>query len=506
MTTRVLLDTNILIHREAAAVVHEGIGLLFSWLDRLGHRKVAHPISLEEIAKHADPGVRRTFATKLESYAVLKTLAPIAEGVQTLIDADVDDNSRNDSRLLNELHAGRVDYIISEDKGVARKAEILGIGDRVFTIDGFLEKVNAENPALVDYKVLSLKQQLFGQLDVSQPFFDSLRRDYGGEAFDDWFERKSDEPAYVYVSGETMLAFLYLKVEGPEEVYSDVVPPFPPGRRLKVGTLKADLNGFRLGERFLTVIFDNAFRQRVDEIYVTLFDRTVEQRALVRMLEEFGFLRHGIKRNSYGDELVYVRPFHPAFRTADPKQTFPFVSRSARHFLVPIRPEYHTDLLPDSILKTEKAEEFDDPFPHRYAIKKVYISRSIYRGVEPGDVIVFYRTGGYYQGVVTTLGLVDFVHHDIDSEDKFIRLCRKRSVFTDDGLREFWNYRPNMRPFIVGFLYAYSFPKRPTLKDLIANGIIKDISSAPRGFERISADQFVKILDLSKSDARLIVD
>ena len=32
---RALLDTNILIHREAAVVVVQNIGLLFKWLDRL---------------------------------------------------------------------------------------------------------------------------------------------------------------------------------------------------------------------------------------------------------------------------------------------------------------------------------------------------------------------------------------------------------------------------------------------------------------------------------------
>jgi hypothetical protein len=119
---------------------------------------------------------------------------------------------------------------------------------------------------------------------------------------------------------------------------------------------------------------------------------------------------------------------------------------------------------------------------------------------------VFYRTGGYYKGVVTTIGIVDGLQRQIRDEGHFISLCRKRSVFSDKELSEQWNYRKNDRPFIVGFLYAYSLPKRPTLKELIDNGIIRDIESAPRGFDQITAQQFSKIVELSEADPRTFVD
>ena len=51
---RVLLDTNILIHREASTVVRRDIGNVFFWLDKLKHDKCAHPISVAEIEKHKD--------------------------------------------------------------------------------------------------------------------------------------------------------------------------------------------------------------------------------------------------------------------------------------------------------------------------------------------------------------------------------------------------------------------------------------------------------------------
>jgi len=96
---------------------------------------------LEEIEKHKDERVRSSFQAKLQSYHVLKTTAPIAPEVQKCGAGDRSPNDRNDTIIVNELYANRVDLIISEDRGLHVKASALGIADRTFTIDSFLEKV-----------------------------------------------------------------------------------------------------------------------------------------------------------------------------------------------------------------------------------------------------------------------------------------------------------------------------------------------------------------------------
>ena len=502
---RALLDTNIVIHREAATVVQPSIGRLFAWLDRLGYEKCVHPASVAEIQQHADERVRRTFAAKLESYRLIQSLAPVSAELEALSrELDVTPNDRNDSLILNELHSERVDVLITEDRGIARKAERLGISASVFTIDGFLEKVTAENPQLADYSVLAVRRTIFGKVDVSDRFFDSFRVDYPG--FDKWFNRKADETAYVSRGADALVAFLYLKVEDERESYVDIAPQFLRKRRLKIGTFKVELNGFKLGERFLKIVFDNAVRLRVEEVYVTIFLRSVEQERLVKLLEDFGFQRHGQKRNGFGDETVYVRDMSRRHDTEDPRRSFPYVSRAARALIVPIYPEYHTDLLPDSILRNEKTGEYEDGAPHRNAIRKVYVSRSYFRDLARGDAIVFYRTGGYYKGVVTTIGVVEGVHLNIKTEEQFIRLCRKRSVFTDAELRDQWRFNQQLRPFVVEFLYSYHFPRKPNLKELISHNVIKSVDSAPRGFELLTSEQFQAILTLAHADPSFIVD
>ena len=75
---------------------------------------------------------------------------------------------------------------------------------------------------------------------------------------------QSGRNGYVCTSdaGE-IVAFLYLKREGADEDYSDIEPPFKRAQRLKIGTFKVVSNGYKLGERFLKIVFDNALRYSV---------------------------------------------------------------------------------------------------------------------------------------------------------------------------------------------------------------------------------------------------
>ena len=506
MNRRALLDTNILIHREARAVVREDIGTLFRWLDQLNYEKVIHPDSVDEVKKYADPEVVRTLDRKFLSYSTLKTKAPDTSAIAALRKEDTDENDRVDTSILAEVDADRVDILITEDRGIHKKAARLALAWRVFTIDAFLEKVNAENPTLADYRVLSVKKVLFGNLNVKDPFFDSFRTDY--QDFETWFNRKADETAYVCTSDTgQVVAFLYLKREGLKEDYGDIAPQFKRAQRLKIGTFKIVSNGYKLGERFLKIVFDNAFQYQVTEIYVTIFRRTIDQYRLIRLLEDWGFTHHGIKGEVGGKaEEVYVRDFRPHFDLEDPRRTYPYVFGSARKFIVPIYPAYHTELLPDSILNTESPTDFVENKPNRNALSKVYVSRSFERDLKAGDIVVFYRTasGGsaYYTSVATTIAVVQEVIDGIPDLNTFLAVCRKRSVFSDAELKKHWDHNRYNRPFVVNFLFLYSLPKRPNLKALKEHNVI---GAAPRGFEPLSDQSFRRLLEVSHADTRFIV-
>jgi hypothetical protein len=501
---RVLLDTNIIIHREASKVYNQDIGLLFNWLDRLHYEKCIHPLSIEEINSHKDEEVVNTMIVKAGNYNLLKTESPENPSIEKIRLTDQTKNDFIDTSLLKELLNGRVDFLITEDRGIHRKAKVLGIPEKVYKIDSFLEKTIAENPELKEYQVLSVKKEYFGNLNLKDNFFESFLEDY--REFESWFNKKSDNVSYVCITDEKVRAFLYLKVEDSNsESYNDISPTFFAKKRLKIGTFKVTSTGYKLGERFLKIIFDNAISFKVDEIYVTIFNKREEQQRLIFLLEEWGFKYWGEKKTDNGIENVYVKDFSKKTDISYPQFNYPFVSlENNQKFIVPIYPEYHTELFPDSILNNESPNNFVENEPHRNALKKVYISRSINRDLKKGDLILFYRTGGHFQGVISTLGVVESTITNIRDEAHFLELCRKRSVFNDLELRKYWNWTPHNRPFIVNFLYVDSFPMpKVNLKRLRELNIIQD---APRGFELLEKSKFVEILKEAKANGSYIVD
>jgi rRNA-processing protein FCF1 len=499
---KALLDTNIIIHREASRVINQDVGILYRWLERAKYTKCIHSLSVSEIEKYKDKQTVETFQIKLDSYERIDIPSPLQPELKSVSEKiDVNENDIIDTHLLNEVFVGRVDILITEDKKIRRKAKELGISDKVFTIDSFLEKTFAEHPDLVNYKVLNVQKLKFGRINLDDDFFTSLKEDYLG--FDKWFIKKYDEEAYITVNSNNglLLSFLYLKVEDKDEKYLDISPSFTSKKRLKVGTFKVINNGFRLGERFIKIIFDNAIKNDVDEIYVTIFNKRDEQKRLIDLLEQWGFVLWGNKNK----ELVYVRDFTKKVDVNNLKQSYPFISRDKDCFIVPIYPDYHTELLPDSILNNESPEEFIEDFPHRNGINKVYVSRALAPHPKTGDILVFYRTGGYYKSVVTTIGVAQEAKYDFEDEDDFVAYCRKSSVFPEDQLKAMWRYSSN-RPFVVKFLYVYSFPHRINMKELIDLQVLNGVNDAPRGFKKITKEQFYNILKATKSDESFIID
>lgn len=494
---KILLDTNIIIHREANKIYKPEIGELFKWIDNLKYSKYIHPLTVEELDRYKDSNALDTMSIKIKSYNLLKHQAPLGEEILKVSKViDNQDNDINDTQILNEVYEGRVDVLISEDKKIHTKAKLLGIAHKVYKIQNFLEKVTSENPELVNYKVLAVKKVDFAEVNIKDNFFDSFRLDYS--EFDTWFNSKSEEPCYVCYSDGNLTAFLFVKIETETENYSNIKPVFEPKKRLKIGTLKVTGNGYKIGERFLKTIFDNAIQFKVQEIYVTLFTKRPEQEQLIEMLEEWGFVYHGLKTTKNGEEKVYVRSFsrENPVNLKNPKLTFPFLSRKTDKYIIKIEPQYHTELFPDSINTREDVRKYTENEPHRNRISKVYISHSQDRNLKSGDLLIVYRMGETtpkkYSSTITTICIVENVRNNFKDFEDFFEACNRRTMISKEDLKtKWWDKNPKNRPFVVNFLYAHSLPTpKPTLDDLNRLGIIPDILNMPRGFIKITDKQF----------------
>ncbi len=194
--------------------------------------------------------------------------------------------------------------MITEDKGIHTKSNKIGLSDRVFTVlDAITAIGDLSKPQKEVYSPPSILKKPLHNLKMEDQFFNDLRDDYGIKEFNDWFSKKAKEgkEAYVYFNkDESLGAFLMLKDEN-EEI-SSKPDRLPKKRRLKISTLKVSNIGNKLGELFLSISFNYAIKNKIDEIYLTHFIR--ENDHLIPLIEKFGFIKNSnyIKNNPTGKE------------------------------------------------------------------------------------------------------------------------------------------------------------------------------------------------------------
>ncbi|MGE4571121.1 MAG: PIN domain-containing protein [Candidatus Izemoplasmatales bacterium] len=496
---RVLLDTQILIYREDRAISNYSIGHLYRWLDKLKYSKIIHPLSLDELQKYKDEEKKKAMNIKLESYNLLKSIKePTEDFLSKLSNYNNKGNDVVDNYLLYEVYLGRVDILITEDQKMLLKAKDLQIDDRVYSINAFISKVSTEHPNLIEYKVLSVKKEILGKIDVNDPFFDSFRDSYPG--FNSWFYKKCDEEVYVSYGDKSLLGFLFLKIENENDIDPTINPNLPQSKKMKIRSFKVESSGFRLGERFMYIIFDNALKNRVEYIYVTLFDNKKEVETLKSLLEKWGFCYHGTKNDS---ELVLVKNMSKYNSSKNPRYNYPLIDTSKSKRFLPISAQYHTKLFPDSILTTEKPENIITDEPHQYAIQKVYISwaKNYMPKTDPGDIVLIYRMGksNYrnFESTTTSVCIVQNIITSFSDKEDFLSHCENRSVFSKDELDSFWRKQKN-NIVVIKLLYLKSLNKKVTLDSLRQMEIIGR-NEGPRIFHVLNDSDFEKILEKSET-------
>ncbi|MDY0278067.1 MAG: hypothetical protein RBQ97_08280 [Acholeplasma sp.] len=494
---KILLDTNIIIDRESHNTKNLSIGNLYKWIDKMKYEKFIHPDTFNEMMKYHDETLNKSMAIKLSSYESLTINEDYSTDFLKVINKySLKPNDEIDNSMLYQVFINRVEIFITEDQKIIKKALELGLENRVLTINRFITKMVNENPELIDYKVLPIKKIKLGLLDLSNPFFDSFKESY--KEFRNWFNSKSNEFAYACIQNNDILGLLFIKSENETTAYNDISPSFSICKRLKISTFKVEAVGFRLGERCLKIVFDNALKLNVDEIYVTLFDN-INTSSLKALLLRWGFCVHGHKISNDGSELVLVKKLKQYNKNLSVKENFPNIEMNVSKYFLPIKPEYHTNLFPDSMLKNEKTDKslITDLVAHRFALQKVYITQLIPRNVKPGSLVFIYRMGDKepkrYSSVLTTIAVIDSIKV-ANSLDELKNECKNRSVFTENELVNFW---PNYRT-IIKLIDVKPLEKKITLNTLIDMRIF-GYNEGPRILDSLTDQTFSDILSASNT-------
>lgn len=346
-----------------------------------------------------------------------------------------------------------------------------------------------------------LRLTKFRDLLLSDSFFDSLKSGYVD--FADWFARNADADVYVVEDDAAVLSgMIYLKPE--QGAVTDVTPPLADLKWLKVGTLKIEGRGTKLGERVLKKIFDTAIDENMDGIYVTIFDVHED---LIRLFERYGFQRVGTKTTQSGEELVYARRLDQF--SGDMINDYPFVHTAGKTaWLLAVYPEYHTQLLPDSILKNEPRDIVRD-VSHTNTIHKVYIGKIPLTRMAPGDAVVIYRTTdhqgpAYYRSVASSICIVEEIRRkrDFANIEAFLEYTAPHSVFTEDELRD--QYVESDRLYVARMTYNVAFNRRITRGRLLEEA---HVTEQPRwDLRELTSTQFRTIVEMGDVNARIVVD
>jgi len=492
---KIIFDTNILIHIEDPKELSKNLQDLMKLFREHGHQIFIHPASLKDIDNDQDENRKKIILSKLKGYPLIESPPEPTDDFLSVVGLSSKSNEINDTEILFAIQKNTADFLITEDFGLMKKAIRVNHEDRVFSIDSALDYFKN----LYARKVIShplLKEDYLHNLDIEDPFFDSLKEDYEDSKFRKWFKEKSIEgrKCWVYKEDDEIKALLMLKEE---DELIETSPQIPAGRRLKIATLKVDLSGFKLGELFLKMGFQYCIINQIFETYLTHFRK--EDDVLINLIDNYGFESVGfLKKNN---EEVFLKKLIPIEKNLSPVETskkyYPSFRDSpyVRKFLVPIMPDFHDRLFPDFSQRQMKITDYSEVNIPGNAIKKAYLSHSPIKKIRSGDLVIFYRSGDLR--AVTAIGIVDQEPLHVNKAEEIIRIVGKRTVYLEKEIIEM------AKPvFVTMFRHHIFLPNPLNIDYLRKHKIIKD---KPQSIMELNHNQYVAIKKGGKLDERFTV-
>ena len=211
---------------------------------------------------------------------------------------------------------------------------------------------------------------------------------------------------------------------------------------IKISTFKVATHhaGAKYGELLLKSIFMIAARKQVSTLYVEVFNK---HEPLIDLFEAFGFRKSSYQTSR--DELVLAKnlahatdsskysplEFHVLFGP-------PAIQTTIRSFIVPIIPKWHSMLFPDSPAESPYSqmplpglEIESENHPSGNALRKAYLCNSNTEALEPGDVLLFYRS--HDLKAITTVGVVESTIRSADPQE-IMTYVGRRTVYRPDEI------------------------------------------------------------------------
>jgi L-amino acid N-acyltransferase YncA len=439
------------------------------------HQTYLHPESLEELRHDKNEARRKVRELLISKYLVLPTAPTVSDRLTSAI-GSVPEGSHDavDQALLAAIDANAVDYLVTSDRGLISKSVQAGLRERVATpaeaaaaVRGLFRVTPAPPPAV--------RGILAYELNEADPIFDSLRTDYA--PFDSWLTKCKREHRQAWAVSNTNESYSGITIVKPENSGEYRLS----GRLLKICSFKiSDFSrGYRFGELLLKTLFDYAYANNFDHLYVEIFPKYADA---ISLFEDFGF--EALDEKTSKGELVLAKPMkfsHDDYESHGPLEfNIRFGPRhiklyGATAFVVPIVPEYHRLLFPE-FEEQQSLMQGQDPFGN--SIRKAYLCYAPIRGIKSGDALLFYRSQDEQR--ITCIGVAEKTLVS-SHPNEIARFVGKRTVYSYAAIEKMTN-----KPVLaILFRLARVLDDRLPLDSLINHAIL---TAAPQSIATVKEE------------------
>ena len=420
-------------------------------------------------------------------------------------------NDRSDCRLLFCLERKAVDFLVTRDTRLQKRARRTGLGNAVLSVEDAIEWLRQTfEPTAIELPHVFEREAY--AIDLKDALFDSLRADYAG--FDDWFKEKcarQHRKCWVVEVGGALAGIVIRK----DETRAEASVVSPGSKILKLCTFKMApaFRGEKFGEQLLKQCLWFAQSNGYDVVYLTAY---ADKDDLLQLLQAYGFkvtsrqdngelivekaMRKGaLPVHAQTDVMELDRASYPRFADGE----------GVAKYCVPIQGPYHEKLFPEISFRVPlplfsapgmERERTATPRQERTpgnTIRKVYLCRAQARSLKAGDLLLFYLSKDdrlEWSQSLTTVGIVERWQESTTPED-LIRMTAKRSVFSAAELTKLQNEKP--RPMkVIDFLLAGHSTPPVQLATLISDGIFN--GGPPQSIARIDEVRYQRLRPLLK--------
>lgn len=296
----------------------------------------------------------------------------------------------------------------------------------------------------------SLKK--FSDINLNDPFFDSLKEDYPGTAastgFTDWFQKKSVSGATALIFEDAIGIGAFVALKSEKEEIKMQKRTLSAEDRIKVSTLKISerYRGERYGEGAIGLMLWKWQVTGFNQIYVTVFDK---HDTLIAQLKRFGFKKIGYNLNGEG---VYLKD-RRVLDFSNPYLSFPFIKSGFDYggYLI-VEDHYHDTMFAYSEL-ANSGSDLQNKIGNSVSngFSKMYVGKAPAQNHKIGEPIFIYRKdtkGGYgkrYRSCITSYAVVTDVIQAkakgryLMSFDNLMNRIGNKSVFDENELQRQYN-------------------------------------------------------------------